>query len=357
MSAGSQSVVPLTYPGSRPRVGASKPGTGVKVARNSGIVLAALVILAVLIWQGVTAAGDPHPEADGVSRPAAVLDTGILVFREGLEAILVLAALTASLVKTEEGYWKPVAVGAGLSFLATIGTWFLVVAIIASFGATALHVQAATGLLAIVVLLVIMNWFFHKVYWTGWITAHNRWKKDLTTNPTRSRAVVFRGLALIGFTSVYREGFEVVLFLQSIRAKFADSHVVLIGVCIGLALTLIVAMLTFVAHYKLPYKRMLVLTGMMLGAVLLVMVGEQVQEMQDAGWLTKTEFAHWPEWLNTWFGVFATVQSLAAQGLAAVFVIGSYFLARRVCRTPAKRAEAEQACVVPDCENCALSTK
>jgi high-affinity iron transporter len=357
MSAGSQSVVPLTYSGIRPGAGASKPGSGAKIVRNTGIILAALVVLGVLLWQGLTAAGNPDPAAKGVSPGAAVLDTGILVFREGLEAILVLAALTASLVKTEEGYWKPVALGAGVSFLASVATWFVVVAVIASFGATALHVQAATGLLAIVVLLVIMNWFFHKIYWTGWITAHNRWKKDLTTNPARSRAVVFRGLALIGFTSVYREGFEVVLFLQSIRAKFADSHVVLIGVAIGLALTLMVAMLTFVAHYKLPYKRMLVLTGVMLGAVLLVMVGEEVQEMQQASWLPTTQFAEWPEWLNTWFGVFATVQSLAAQALAGVFVIGSYYLARRVCRTPARRAEAEQACVVPDCENCELAGK
>ena len=154
------------------------------------------------------------------------METGILVFREGLEAILVLAALTASLVRTEEGYWKPVSVGTGLSFLASVATWFGVVWIIDHLHKIpGLHhitpedIQAGTGLLAIAVLLVIMNWFFHKIYWTGWITHHNRRKRALTDNPSQSRKIIFRGLALIGFTSVYREGFEVVLFLQQLRSR------------------------------------------------------------------------------------------------------------------------------------------
>ena len=64
------------------------------------------------------------------------MDTGVLVFREGLEAILVLAALTASLVRTQENYWKPVAIGAGLSFMATVVTWFVVVGVLATLDAT-----------------------------------------------------------------------------------------------------------------------------------------------------------------------------------------------------------------------------
>jgi len=331
-----------------------------RVAWGIGVIAAIVLIVSLLVWQALTANGNPDPTAAGVSRPAAVLDTGILVFREGLESILVLAALTASLARTEEGYWKPVALGAGTSLLASFATWFIVVAIISSINATALHLQAATGLLAVVVLLVIMNWFFHRVYWTGWITHHNRRKKNLTQSPGRSGAAIYRGLMLIGFTSVYREGFEVVLFLQAIRLR-AGSQVIAEGVLIGLVLTAIVAMLTFVAHYRLPYKRMLVLTGIMIGTVLLVMVGEQVQEMQQAGWIsTHTLNIQMPDWLNTWFSVFPTVESLAGQALAAAFVIGSYFLARRVC---AHRGESSAQsngaitaqCIVPDCANCDVS--
>ncbi len=326
---------------------------GVSILWRTAIVSACLLVVAVLVWQAATAAGNPDPTAEGISRTSVILRTGILVFREGLEAILVLAALTASLVRTEEGYWKPIALGASASLLASIATWFIVVAIISSVNATALHIQAATGLLAIIVLLVIMNWFFHKVYWTGWITMHNRRKRDLTETPGRSQAAIFRGLALVGFTSVYREGFEVVLFLQTMRLK-AGTPVVLEGVSIGLALTLIVAALTFVAHYRLPYKRMLVLTGVMLGVVLLVMVGEQALEMQQAGWMSATKLnIVMPEWLNLWFGVYPTVESLGCQALAAVLVIGSYFLARRMCVRKREGAPGSVAmCVVPDCTQC-----
>ena len=79
-----------------------------------------------------------------------------------------------------------------------------------------------------------------------------------------------------------------VLFLQGYRLRLG-GQIVLEGVLIGLLLTAAVGLLTFVSHRKLPYKRMLVITGVLLGAVLLVMVGEQVQEMQLAGWLPTTE--------------------------------------------------------------------
>ncbi|HEY3934170.1 MAG TPA: FTR1 family protein [Gemmatimonadales bacterium] len=291
-------------------------------------VVGAFAVLAILIWQGITSHGTPDPTQVHLSRGAVLLDTGILVFREGLEAILVLAALTASLVRTEEGYWRPIAIGSALSLLATMVTWFVVVAILSGISAPALDIQAATGLLAVVVLLVIMNWFFHKLYWTGWIAMHNRRKRALTEAPDKARDAIFRGLLLVGFTSVYREGFEVVLFLQNLRLR-AGSTVVLEGAAIGVALTALVAIIVFVLHFRLPYKRMLILTGTMLGAVLIVMVGESVQEMQQAGWMPASTWpAPLPGWLNTWFAIYPTVQSLAAQGLAAVLVLGSYFLAR-----------------------------
>ncbi len=174
-----------------------------------------------------------------------------------------------------------------------------------------------------------MNWFFHKVYWTGWISLHSRRKQSLLKEASPSR--VLWGLALLGFSSLYREGFEVVLFLQSYRLKLGGTTV-LYGVTLGLALTTIVGFLTFVAHRRLPYRRMLVFTGVMLGLVLLVMVGEQAQEMQLARWLPTTPIVSLqpliPGWMGLWFAVFPTVETLAAQFLAAALVVGSFFLAR-----------------------------
>ena len=101
------------------------------------------------------------------------------------------------------------------------------------------------------------------------------------------------------------------------------------------------------AHRRLPYRKMLILTGVLLGAVLLLMVGEQAQEMQLAGWLSTTKIAalSWlPDWTGLWFSVFPTVETLAAQALAAALVIGSYFAARgRSSDAPALRGVANAA--------------
>jgi high-affinity iron transporter len=219
-------------------------------------------------------------------------------------------------------------------------TWFAAIRILDSLSESmpALNLQAATGLLAIIVLLVVMNWFFHKVYWTGWISMHSRTKQSLLRDGSPTR--IWWGLALLGFTSLYREGFEIVLFLQSYRLKLGEMPV-LYGVGVGLALTIVVGVLTFIAQRRLPYRRMLVFTGVMLGVVLLVMVGEQAQEMQLARWLPTTPVRlPVPEWLSLWFAVFPTVETLAAQALAAAVVVGSYFLARdqRAPSAPARVA-------------------
>lgn len=296
-------------------------------AKRIVFLLAALLIVGVLVWQAITSAGAPDPTIKGMSPAAMVFSTGVLVFREGLEAILVLAAVTAGMARGEQkNYLRAVPVGALGAVAASVATWFAVVAIIANVNAPELDIQAATGLLAIVVLLVVMNWFFHKFYWTGWIANHSNRRKRLMEAVDTQGSRPFLGLALLGFTAIYREGFEIVLFLQDLRLR-AGNTVILEGLALGLTLTLIVAGLTFVAHQKLPYKKMLVITGVLLGGVLLVMVGESVQEMQLAGWLATTGIGiTLPDWLGVWFAVFPNVQTIAAQALAAAIVVGSYLL-------------------------------
>ena len=296
-----------------------------------GVVLAAGAVAAILLLQVLRTGGLPDPTEHG-DFAARVLDIAVLVFREGLECILVLSAITANMIGARRSLQRPVAAGAATAFAATLITWVIAIRIVDSLAENvpALDVQAATGLLAILVLLLVMNWFFHKVYWAGWISMHSRRKQSLLKAASPARLVW--GLALLGFSSLYREGFEVVLFLQSYRLKLGGTPV-LYGVALGLALTVIVGVLTFVAHRRLPYRRMLVFTGIMLGLVLLVMVGEQAQEMQLAQWLPTTPIASLqhviPGWMGLWFAVFPTVETLGAQILAAALVVGSFFLARQ----------------------------
>jgi high-affinity iron transporter len=313
--------------------------------RRVGYAAFGLAVLGVLVWQMVSGrGGTPNPTDPGthLSHTAVVVDSGLLVLREGLETILVLAAVTASLRGANSGYRRPIGFGAAGALIATVATWFIAIAVTSSVGAGSLDLQAATGLLAVVVLLVVMNWFFHRVYWTGWIAHHNQRRRRLIGRADHvglQRTLL--GLGLLGFTSVYREGFEVVLFLQNLRLRYG-SGVVLEGVAIGLVLVALIGYATFVLHRRLPYRRMLVATGILLGVVLLVMVGESVQELQQAGWIGTTALhVHIPGWMGLWFSIFPNVEAVAAQALAALFVIGSYFLADWLrVRRPRRRGEA-----------------
>jgi high-affinity iron transporter len=303
---------------------------------RAGIWAAAVLVLAIIVWQGVTAHGAPDPTQPDTSPTVAFLDIGVLVFREGLECILVLAAITASMTGAKRAHRRPVAMGAAIAFGATLVTWIIAVRIVDSLSDNmpALDLQAATGLLAVIVLLVIMNWFFHKIYWGGWIRAHNRRRKALLENARSveiSKLSLQWGLILLGFTSLYREGFEVVLFLQSYNLRLGGA-VVLKGALLGIVLSAMVAFLTFVLQQRLPYRKMLITTGVLLGVVLLVMVGEEAQEMQLAHWISTTPI-HWlvsliPRWMGMWFAVFPTYETLIAQLIAAVLVVGSYYAAR-----------------------------
>ena len=302
-----------------------------------GLGMAGAVVLAALVWQGITFDGNPDPTIPHLDTGAVILNSGLLVFREGLEAILVLAAITASFVGKNQPYRRPIAAGSALGLLATAVTWFGAIAVIGAVNAPALDVQAATGLLAIVVLLVVMNWFFHRIYWSGWISLHNKRRRSLLDDARGSDSAagvassrVLFGLGVLSFSAVYREGFETVLFLQNLRLQ-AGSLTVLEGVGIGLVFTAIVGALTFVLNHKLPYKKMLVVTGVLLGIVLVVMVGESAQELQLAHWISTTPVnLPIPDWMGVWFAVFPTVESLAAQALAAALVIGSYVAAQYV---------------------------
>jgi high-affinity iron transporter len=327
---------------------------------GAAIFIAAIAVVAILMWQGIFAQGAPDPTQPNTSKTVAALDIGVLVFREGLECILVLAAITASMTGPKRAHRKPVAVGAGVAFMATLITWFIAVRIVDSLSDNmrALDLQAATGLLAVVVLLIIMNWFFHKIYWGGWIRAHNRRRKALVENGHEiAKRSLLWGLILLGFTSLYREGFEVVLFLQTYHLRFGGG-IVLQGALLGIALSGIVAVLTFVLQQKLPYRKMLITTGVLLGVVLLVMVGEQAQEMQLAHWISTTPIP-WlvpriPKWMGLWFSVFPTYETLIAQGIAAILVVGSYYAARKfggatppISDEPSREAKAEADIALP----------
>jgi len=291
---------------------------------------------------------DPTEVAHPQSRATTVFNAGMIVFREGLEAVLIFAAVTASFRGAHARRRRPVVVGAACAFGAAVATWFLVQAVLDAASSLGPRLEAITGFLAIVVLLVVLNWFVHKVYWSQWIARHHRRRRTLLE---RAGLGATFGLIALGFTSVYREGFEVVLFLQNLELQ-DGSGTVLEGVALGLVATAIVGALTFWLHARLPYRRMLILTGVLVGVVLVVMIGGTALSFVDLGWLPRHETPFTvPEWLGAWFEIYPVWETLVAQALAATFVVGSYWAAEYLkVKRPRRRGEpvtAQRTTVAP----------
>jgi FTR1 family protein len=311
------------------------------------------------IWRGINAGTSPalaraaasvvsdlHDDAASlgqvtVSRGTIVTDAAIILFREGLEAVLILAAITASFTGARRRLRRLVLIGAGLGLLATAVTYVLAQVIIDALGDGGLRLQAITGILAIVVLLIVTNWFFHRVYWSEWISRFNRRRKALEKVEKfgfiSGQAL---GFLILGLTSVYREGFETVLFLQNLQVS-AGTGATLLGVAIGLGATLIVGIITFALGRKLPYKKMLILTGVLIGLVLAVMVGTTVNNMQGLGWIPSNAAGFTVSTkLSQWTGVYPTWEGVGAQVTALLVVYGSYAVARQIQDLRRRRAIA-----------------
>jgi high-affinity iron transporter len=102
---------------------------------------------------------------------------------------------------------------------------------------------------------------------------------------------------------------------------------VLQGVALGFAGVVGVFVLVVALERRLPHKKMLVATGLLITWVLVVMVGTTVQTMQKVGWVdvSPIEGLDLPYWAGLWLGLYPTWQGIGAQAAAALFVVGSYF--------------------------------
>jgi high-affinity iron transporter len=263
----------------------------------------------------------------GSGRPATaaiVFNAATIVFREGLEAVLILASLMASMVGANQRYKRPLAIGALAALASTAVLFVLARTILLSLGKYGEKLEAIVSLVAIGILLLVMNWFFHKVYWTKWIAKHHNRRRVLIGGA----AGQVLGLVILGFTSVFREGAESVLFLQALVLD-AGTWVVIEGTLLGLLGVAVVGALVFLLQKKLPHKKMLIVTGIMIAAVLVTMVGTTVHVLQIVGWapITPIQSLQVPFWMGQWFGFFGTWEGVLAQTAALIFVVGSYYVA------------------------------
>jgi high-affinity iron transporter len=276
--------------------------------------------------------------AGAQSTGAIVTNSAIVVFREGLEAVLILAALMASMVGANRRFRRPLLVGVGVAVVASAITWAIAQTLLGSLARYGEKLEAVVSVIAIAVLLLILNWFYHRVYWQEHLAGFHQ-RKQLLIRGAGVGVIGAQalGLALLGFSSVYREGFETVLFLQAVTLE-AGVLAVLPGVLLGLAATFAVGALTILLERKLLHRKMLIATGILMTWVLVILVGTTVQTLQVVGWVpvAPIEGLSLPYWAGTWLGVYPTWQGVIAQAAAAAFVVGCYLVAEQA-RTRRRR--------------------
>jgi high-affinity iron transporter len=262
----------------------------------------------------------------GVSPTAAAFNAGSIVLREGLEGLLVIVAILAGL-RGEENRRKRhfIWYGVLLSMVATVVTVVLSETVITRLRSYAEVIEAVTSVLAIGVLMLITNWLFQQVYWKQWVTS----LKSQASGDGAWRLIT------VGFLIGYREGFETVLFIQSLVMD-AGGGPVMLGVGAGLVALVALGVAAQVGGLKLPYFQLLLLTAGMIGMVLVTFVGTGVRAMQTVGWLPvhKLANASWPAWVGSWLGVYNSAETLGGQLLAIAIVIGTW----RWSRWRSKRA-------------------
>jgi high-affinity iron transporter len=250
----------------------------------------------------------------------------LIIFREGLEAVLLLTALLGYLEATKSTrYRKPIAWGVILGLAATALSYLILRFVLAVLPVGREVLEAAVAAAAVAVLLYISFWLIARL-------EHRRWMEFLRSRLFNAVSVgSTTALVLVGFTAMYREGLETALLYQAL-VEFGQGlgWWIVVGLAVGLVALTVVSYLIFKLGRRLPVKTFLV------GAVLLLMVtsvaflGNAVRSLQTADLVGLTPLAglpHAPIFLSQALGYWPSVQTLASQAiLVAVYALGATWL-------------------------------
>ena len=253
--------------------------------------------------------------SDGLSWTLSYISGLLILLREGLEAILVLAAILAFLRNTgQQSAVRSVNVGWGLALVAGLATWALAAYVIDVSGAQRELLEGCTALFASVMVLWLGVWMHdrrHAAAWQDYI------KSSLVSGGGRF------GFAILAFFSVYRELFEVILFYETLwlQAGPAGHNAVLAGGATALVLLMGLAWIILRGSAKLPLALFFSINAALLCALSVVFAGHGVKALQEAGIFGTRPVAFFD---FDWLGIHADAYSLAAQAVAIVAIIVLY---------------------------------
>lgn len=273
----------------------------------------------------------------GLSPTAAALSAVLIVAREGLEAVVILAALLAGLRGPENaGIRRRIGAGAWLALAASAALFAVSRTLLQGLSRYGETLEAVISLIAVIILLMVTNWVFHKYYWTGW----NARLRDLSKAAQSKKATRWENLALVGvgFMTIFREGFETTLFMQSLILE-AGMRPVLIGLAIGGLLIAALGFAVFAIGAKLPYRKMLVVTGVLVVFVLFTFLGSTTRIFQTIGWLPVHPIPglELPAWMGVWLGLYPTWEGLLIPFATFAYVGGMWLWVKFASRRAERR--------------------
>ena len=261
----------------------------------------------------------------GVSAPAIIVGQSFLIlFREGFEVVLLLSVLLGYLELAKSTHFiKPILAGVALAAVATVATILLMPTIFSLFPVGREVLEAMTALASVAVLFYVSFWLIARLDQKRWMEfVRARMWSAVSMGSTAS-------LVAVGFTAVYREGFETALFYQSLLS-FGDGlgRYILAGIGLALIALMVVAFVVFRMGRKVPVKIFMNAAVAMVMATSVAFLGNAVHTLQAADVIAyrRTSGPKLPIFLAEATGIWPTVPSLVAQAsLIAIYCSGALY--------------------------------
>jgi high-affinity iron transporter len=265
--------------------------------------------------------------ATGAAAPALIFGQSFLIiFREGFEVVLLVSILLGYLEAARSAtFIKPILVGIGLACVATVLTVIVLRLVFEQLPFSIEILEGVTALIAVVMLFYVSFWLVARM-------DHKRWLEFIRARLWSAVSIGSTfSLVMVGFTAVYREGFETALFYQALWSFGAGLGVwVMAGLFAGLAALTVVAIVMFRLGRRVPIKRFM---GIAVACVMLTSVtflGNAVHALQAGDLIAYHRLDNWPRlpiFLSQVTGYWPTLQSIVAQiVLLAIYTAGAVYM-------------------------------
>lgn len=250
----------------------------------------------------------------------------LIMLREGMEALLVLAAIMSYLAKSgNTRYLSTVYNYAVAAVAASFATAYIFSEVLGKFtaGASREMIEGITALVAVTVLLSVSFWMGNKAQGEAW---KKYIEKMMKTTLTTGRA---RALGFASFLAVYREGAEVILFYQALfNGATGDTHMIWAGFGSGAVALLVIFALIRKGLFHIPLKPFFQITSALMFILAVSFAGGGVSELQEAQVIPQTVFqASWFPHID-WLGLYPTYETVGIQ-LALLAGAGIFVLTKK----------------------------